>query len=175
MSSIKETIVLIKGDLPHKSLKGILQSFLFNQGFRVLLNFRIGFFFYSSRFLLFRQIGLYYRNRLITKRNCDISYKAKIGKNLRLPHPLGIVIGDGVVVEDNVKIWQQVTLGSHGKRKQDTSYPTVKSGVKIFTGAKIFGAITIGENSIIGANAVVNKDVPSGSTAVGIPCKIILR
>lgn len=175
MSSIKETIYLIKEDLPHKTLKGIIQSYFFNQGFRVLLNYRIGYFFYSSRYIFFRQIGLFYRARLITKRNCDISYNAKIGKNLRLPHPIGIVIGDGVIIEDNVKIWQQVTLGSHGKSHLGTSYPTVKNGVKIFTGAKVFGDITIGENSIIGANAVVNKNIPTGSTAVGIPCKIILK
>ncbi len=63
----------------------------------------------------------------------------------------------------------------YSKRKQDTLYTSIKSGVKIFTGAKIFGAITIGENSIIGANIVVNKDVPKESTAIGIPGKIILK
>jgi len=110
---------------------------------------------------------------MIVKRNCDISYNATIGKNLRLPHPIGIVIGDGVIIKDNVMVFQQVTFGSHGKKNQSLSYPIVENNVKIFAGAKIIGGITIGENAIIGANAVVNIDVPANTKAVGIPCRII--
>ncbi|WP_196934303.1 serine O-acetyltransferase [Sphingobacterium hungaricum] len=113
-----------------------------------------------------------YKYRLITKRGCDISYDCSIGKGLRLPHPLGIVIGQGVVIEDDVMIFQQVTFGSHGKKGKDLEYPTVKRGVKIFAGAKIIGGVVIGEGSVIGANSLINIDVPSGSTAYGTPCKI---
>jgi len=90
-----------------------------------------------------------------------------------MPHPIGVIIGDGVVIKDNVMIFQQVTLGSHGKRTEEMRYPVIESGVKIYAGAKIIGGVTIGENAIIGANSVVNVDVPAGATAVGIPCKIM--
>ena len=92
---------------------------------------------------------------------------------MKLPHPIGIVIGDGVVVKDDVMIFQHVTLGSHGKNKKEMQYPTVESGVIIYPGVKIIGGVTIGENAIIGANSVVNIDVPANSTAVGVPCKIL--
>jgi len=175
MITLKETVTAIKNDLAYKTIPGFVKSYLYNAGFRVLLNHRIGKYLYHSRFILFRQIANYYKMRLITKRNCDISYKCKIGKNVRLPHPLGIVIGDNVVISDNVKIWQQVTFGSHGKKGEEMSYPVIEKNVKIFAGAKLFGNINIGENSVVGANAVVNISVPSNSVAVGIPCKIIQK
>ncbi|WPV00220.1 hypothetical protein SNE26_00395 [Mucilaginibacter sp. cycad4] len=169
MITLKETISAIKNDLPSKSFKSAVQSYFYNTGFRVLLNHRIGKYLYHSKFILFRQIANYYKVRLITKRNCDISYKSFIGKNVRFPHPIGIVIGDGVVIKDNVKIWQQVTFGSHGKNNETMSYPTVEENVKVFAGAKIFGNITIGSNAIIAANAVVNKSVLPNDTVAGIP------
>src|SRR5690606_21783924 len=143
--------------------------------FRVLLNHRLGKYFYFKRGKIYSLIAKRYKYVLISKRGCDISYNATIGKNLKLPHPTGIVIGDGVRIGDNVKIWHQVTLGSHGKPNQPLAYPIVENGVKIYPGAKVIGSVTVGENAVIGANAVVNIDVPKGATAVGIPCKIILR
>ncbi|ERM80694.1 hypothetical protein P872_21560 [Rhodonellum psychrophilum GCM71 = DSM 17998] len=88
---------------------------------------------------------------------------------------MGIVIGDKVIIKDNVMIFQQVTFGSHGKKGLIKNYPTIEDGVKIYAGAKIIGGITIGKNAIIGANAVVNIDVPADCVAVGIPCKIIQK
>ncbi len=104
----------------------------------------------------------------------DIHPAATIGKRVFIDHGVGVVIGETAVIEDDVLIYQQVTLGgvslTHGKR-----HPTIKKGVVIGAGAKILGNITIGENSKIGANSVVIKDVPSDSTAVGIPARVIIR
>jgi serine O-acetyltransferase len=152
-----------------------VKYFMYSPKFRLMLNYRLGKRFYRSKLFIVRQLGLYLRTKMIVKRHCDFSYNAQIGLNLKLPHPLGIVIGDGVVIRDSVKIFQQVTLGSHGKSGEELKYPVIESGVKIFAGAKIIGGITIGENAIIGANAVVNIDVPPNSTAVGIPCKIVSK
>lgn len=94
----------------------------------------------------------------------------------RFPHPMAIVIGEGVRLGEGVTIYQGVTLG--GARKGDWqagNYPVVESGVTIFAGAVIIGPVTIGRNSTIGANAVVNADVPEGCTAVGIPARVIRR
>lgn len=175
MTSIKRLLIDIKNDFPdgNSNLRLFLVYYFYSPRFRVLLNHRIGKYLSKSKFFLLRQISNYFKSRLITNRNCDISYNAILGKNLKLPHPIGIVIGYGVTIKDNVMIFQQVTLGSHGRKGKDMQYPTIESGVKIYAGAKIFGGVTIGENAIIGANAVVNIDVPANATAVGIPCKII--
>lgn len=102
--------------------------------------------------------------------NCDISPTAKIGKNLSIAHPSGIVIGAGAVIGNNVKLFQQVTLGSHGKTNK--AYPVIEDDVVIYAGAKVIGGILIGRGSVIGANAVVIKNIPSMSIAVGVPAVI---
>ncbi|MBW7452540.1 hypothetical protein K0U00_00605 [Paenibacillus sepulcri] len=105
--------------------------------------------------------------------HCHISERSKIGRNLKMPHPTGVVIGEDVMIGDNVTIFQQVTLGSHGKPGLSRSYPIIEDHVTIYAGAKIIGNVTIGRNAVIGANAVVTKDVPPNAVAVGVPAKII--
>ncbi len=175
MSTLKGTLRDIRNDFPKGkfNLRLFIVYYFYSPRFRVLLNHRLGKYFSESKNIFIRQIGNYYKSRLVTKRNCDISYKAIIGKNLKMPHPIGIVIGDGVIIKDNVMVFQQVTFGSHGRENEEMKYPVIESGVKIYSGAKIIGGITIGENAVIGANSVVNVDVPANATAVGIPCKII--
>jgi len=107
--------------------------------------------------------------------SCDISYHSRIGKKVIFGHPIGIVIGYDSVIEDNVRIWQNVTLGSHGKDGYEKSYPIVKSGTKIYAGAILIGGITIGENSVIAANAVVTESFPPNSIIGGIPAKLIKK
>jgi len=102
----------------------------------------------------------------------DIHPAAKLGQRVFIDHGIGVVIGETAVVEDDVVIYQGVTLGGvsliQGKR-----HPTVRKGVVIGAGAKILGNITIGENAKIGANSVVVKPVPACSTAIGIPAHVI--
>ncbi len=175
MGSFKFLLLDIKNDIPigKVNLRSFLISYFYDNGFRVLLNHRLGKYFSKSRYFLLRQFANYYKTKLITKRNCDISNNAVIGKNLSLPHPIGIVIGNGVVIKDNVMIFQQVTLGSHGKKNGEMKYPVIESGVKIYSGAKVIGGVRIGQNATIGANTLVNIDIPENAVAVGIPCKIV--
>ncbi len=102
----------------------------------------------------------------------DIHPGARIGRRVFIDHGVGVVIGETAIIEDDVLIYQQVTLGgvstNPGKR-----HPTIQSGVVIGAGAKVLGNITIGKDSKIGANSVVIKDVPSCATAVGIPARIV--
>ncbi|WP_182004764.1 serine O-acetyltransferase [Priestia aryabhattai] len=100
---------------------------------------------------------------------CEFPAKCKIGKNIRLPHGgKGIIIEKSVVIGDNVTLFHQVTLGINKTNES----PIIGNGVFIGTGAKILGSVTVGDNSKIGANAVVIKDVPPNSTAVGIPASV---
>lgn len=177
MNSFSQTLSDIKGDLLGKnnSFKVFLVSYLYSPRFRLLLNYRLGKYFFKSNNSLIRQLGNYYKARMVVKRGCDISYNSIIGKNFKMPHPIGVVIGDGVVIKDNVMVFQQVTFGSHGKKGKKLEYPTIENGVKIYAGAKIIGGVTVGENAVIGTNTVVNINVPPNSIAVGIPCKILKK
>ena len=104
----------------------------------------------------------------------DIHPGAKIGRRVFIDHGIGVVIGETSVIEEDVLIYQQVTLGGVSLHK-GKRHPTIKKGVVIGAGAKVLGDITIGENSKIGANSVVVKDVPANSTAVGIPAKVVQK
>ena len=104
----------------------------------------------------------------------EIAVRCPIGKGLFFPHTQGTVIG-AWSIGDNVTIFQGVTLGAKELdfSYQESSRPTVGNGVTIGAGAKIIGGIFLGLNSRVGANAVVLKDVASGSLVVGIPAKVI--
>ena len=102
----------------------------------------------------------------------DLHPAAKIGKRVFIDHGTGVVIGETAIIEDDVVIYQGVTLGGvsldHGKR-----HPTIRKGAVIGAGAKVLGNIVIGEYAKIGANSVVVKEVPACSTAIGIPAHVI--
>ncbi len=102
----------------------------------------------------------------------EIHPGAQIGTGVFIDHGTGVVIGETAEIGDNVLIYQGVTLGGTGKDK-GKRHPTIKSNVMISSGAKVLGPITVGENSKIGANAVVLKDVPPNSTVVGIPGRVV--
>jgi len=104
----------------------------------------------------------------------DIHPAATIGRRVFIDHGVGIVIGETAVIEDDVLIYQQVTLGGVSLEK-GKRHPTIKSGTVIGAGAKILGNIIIGNNVKIGANSVVVKNVPDNSTAIGIPARIIAK
>ena len=101
----------------------------------------------------------------------EIHPGAKIGKRLFIDHGMGVVIGETSVIGDDVTLYQGVTLGGTGKEK-GKRHPNIGNNVVIGTGAKVLGNITVGDNSYIGANAVVLKDVPPNSTLVGVPGRI---
>lgn len=102
----------------------------------------------------------------------DIHPAARIGQRVFIDHGMGVVIGETSIIEEDVIIYQGVTLGGvsleHEKR-----HPTIRRGAVLGAGAKILGNIVIGEYAKIGANSVVVKEVPDCSTAIGIPAHVI--
>jgi serine O-acetyltransferase len=94
---------------------------------------------------------------------CDIG--CKLPASLILPHPYGIVIHTQAIVGDGAVILHQVTIGA---RNVDDRAPVIEDNVFIGAGAKVLGGVRVGRHSIIGANAVVTRDVPPGSTVIGI-------
>lgn len=111
-----------------------------------------------------------YFNKLQREYSMWISPKCKIGKNIHFMHLDGVTIGSGVIIGDNCTIYQQVTLG-----KEKEKFPIIGNNVTIYSGAKVIGNVKVGNNAIIGANAVVTKDVPDNCVAVGIPARIIKK
>lgn len=106
------------------------------------------------------------------KTGIEIHPGATIGKRLVIDHGMGVVIGETAEIGDDVLIYQGVTLGGTGK---DTGkrHPTIGNNVLIGSGAKILGPFKVGDNCRIASNAVVLKEVPSNSTAVGVPARIV--
>ena len=103
--------------------------------------------------------------------NAVVPYKTVIGKNCILAHGgSGIVIHEKSIIGNNVLICQQVTIGGSGI---GLSKPIIEDDVYIGAGAKILGPVIIGNNCVIGANAVVKKSIPPRCVAAGVPAKII--
>ena len=101
----------------------------------------------------------------------EIHPGAQIGSRLFIDHGMGVVIGETAIIGDDVLLYQGVTLGGTGLQK-GKRHPTVGNNVVVGAGAKVLGNIAIGDNSYIGANAVVIKDIPPNSTVVGVPGRV---
>jgi serine acetyltransferase len=138
----------------------------------VILIFRFGnFSYYRFSWPFFRQIliAIYRILDLLIVRlalGSEISGKIKCGKNLKIYHPFGIIINPKVTIGDNVTLRHQVTIGNDGI---DDQVPRIGSNIQIGAGAKIIGGIEVKSGSIIGANAVVNKNFPKPGLLVGVP------
>jgi len=168
---------IIKEDLsiPWRNDPAITSKFeLFTNypGVWAIINYRIANRLYKRGWRRFARVmmGL---TQIVT--NVDIHPAATIGKRVFLDHAFGVVIGETAVIEDDVLIYQGVTLGGVSLDRGVKRHPTVKKGAVIGGGAKILGNIEIGENARVGANSVVIKSVPANSTAVGIPARVITK
>lgn len=148
--------------------KSFLEVVLLYQGLHALVYFRIAHAFYKMR--------LFFLARLLSQlarfsTGIEIHPGAEIGKRFFIDHGMGVVIGETAIVGDDVLLYQGATLGGTGIVK-GKRHPTIGNNVVIGAGAKVLGAISIGDNSYIGANAVVIRDVPPNSTVVGVPGRI---
>lgn len=112
------------------------------------------------------QLSNYYFYRIVKRYGCYISPKAEIGKNLKLPHPTGVVIGEGVKIGTNCTIYQNVTLGRKSIEKAE--YPIIEDNVIIYCNSVIIGNVKIGKNSIIGCNTTILKSVEANSKCTGV-------
>ncbi|HKG24869.1 MAG TPA: serine O-acetyltransferase EpsC [Thermomicrobiales bacterium] len=102
----------------------------------------------------------------------EIHPGATIGRRLFIDHGMGVVIGETAVIGDDCTLYQGVTLGGTGKQR-GKRHPTLGDDVVVGVGAKILGAVTIGDGARIGGGAVVLRDVPPHTTAVGVPARAV--
>lgn len=104
----------------------------------------------------------------------EIHPGATIGRRCFIDHGMAVVIGETTEIGDDVTLYQGVTLGGTGK---DTGkrHPTIGNRVIISSGAKVLGPFKVGDDVKIGSGSIVLKEVPSGSTVVGIPGRVVKR
>ena len=105
----------------------------------------------------------------------EISPYSQVGRRVRMPHPTGIVVGFGTVIEDDVSLFQHVTLGARGRSSGQGGYPVIRRGATLYAGATVIGAVTVGEDAVVGAKALVLDNVPDGAVALGVPARVVVR
>jgi len=142
---------------------------LFFKGYQALQSQRIAHWLWERG----RQcLALFLQNQISQQFDVDIHPGAKIGKGIMVDHATGVVMGETVVMEDNVSLLHGVTLGGSGCAK-GLRHPLIRRGVLIGVGAKILGAIEIGEGAKIGAGSLVLESVAPHTTVAGVPAKVI--
>ncbi|WP_427340412.1 serine O-acetyltransferase [Caloranaerobacter sp. DY30410] len=153
------------------AVKSLLEVILCYPGLHAIIIYRIAHWFYKRKLFLIARL-LSHIGRFLT--GIEIHPGAKIGKGIFIDHGMGVVIGETAEIGDNVTIYQGATLGGTGKEK-GKRHPTIGNNVVISSGAKVLGPFKVGDNSKIGAGAVVLKEVPPNCTVVGIPGRIVVK
>ena len=164
---IREDIDAVRQRDP--AAKSDMEVLLLSSGVHAILAYRVAHKLYLSRH--------YFSARLISQvaraaTGIEIHPGATIGKGFFIDHGMGVVIGETTVIGDNCSIYQGVTLGGTGK-DVGKRHPTLGNNVMVGAGAKVLGPFTIGDNTKIAAGAVVLKEIPDDSTAVGVPARVV--
>ena len=157
----------------HQVFIGGIKKLFTNASFKVTFWFRIGSLLQQKKLFCYKPIywivKLIYRHYQY-KTGAQLYLGTKVGGGLMFPHYGCQIIHYSAELGEYVQIYQDVTIGSmRGKNV----IPKIGSKVVLFAGAKVIGGVTIGDNCVIGAGAVVTKDVPSGCVAAGVPAKIV--
>lgn len=141
-------------------------TIIFSSGFHLIFAYRL------SKYLL--KFGYFGKtlSKIVFKMysehfGCYISPLSHISGGLRLPHPVGIVIGEGSIIDSSVSIYQNCTIG---QKSANQGYPRLEKNVTLYSGCIVFGNISIGKNTLIGAGSIVNVTMPADSVCYGNPC-----
>lgn len=165
---VEDYAIVMKRD---PAAKNWLEVFFLYPGPQAIVLYRIAH--------LLHNVGVFFLPRFISHfarflTGIEIHPGARIGKGVFIDHGMGVVIGETAVVGDYCLLYQGVTLGGTGKER-GKRHPTLGRNVTVGSGAKILGNINIGRNARVGAVSVVLKDIPSNSTVVGIPGRIVAQ
>lgn len=166
---LKNDIALIKERDP--AARSTAEVLLLYSGLHAMFAYRIAHRLYESEH--------YFAARMISQiargaTGIEIHPGATIGSGLFIDHGMGVVIGETTEIGNNCTLYQGVTLGGTGK-DLGKRHPTLGDNVLVGAGARVLGPINVGNGAKIASGAVVLKDVPDNSTAVGIPAKIVRR
>jgi serine O-acetyltransferase len=167
--AVREDIRAVRDRDP--AAQGFAAPLLYFKGFHALQSYRV-----AHRLWLQgrRALAWLFQNRISEVFGTDIHPGAQIGKGIMFDHGTGLVIGETAVIEDNVSVMQEVTLGGTGKEAGDR-HPKVRRCVLIGAGAKILGNIEIGVGAKVAAGSVVLDPVPPHRTVAGVPARVVGR
>jgi serine O-acetyltransferase len=146
-----------------------IEPVLYYKGFHAIQTYRLAHWLIGKGR---KDFALYLQSRSSAAFQCDINPAAIIGRGIFLDHATGLVVGETAVIEDDVSILHDVTLGGTGKEHEDR-HPKIRHGVMIGAGAKILGNIEVGHCARIAAGSVVIKPVPHNTTVAGVPAKVV--
>ncbi len=148
---------------------GYSEPFLHFKGFHALQAYRVAHYLWENG----REgLACHIQNRMSEVFGVDIHPASKIGQGIFIDHATSVVIGETAVVEDDVSMLHEVTLGGTGKKTGDR-HPKVRRGVLIGAGAKILGNVVVGEGAKVAAGSVVLFDVPPHCTVAGVPAVVV--
>jgi serine O-acetyltransferase len=146
-----------------------LEPLLFFKGFMALSTYRVSHqLWHDGR----RWLARYLQSISSEVFSTDIHPAANIGCGILLDHATSFVVGETAIIEDDVSILHEVTLGGTGKATGNR-HPIIRSGVLIGAGAKILGRVEIGTQAKVGAGSVVLNDVPPHTTVAGVPAVVV--
>ncbi len=151
----------------------LLRYMITNSSFKMCLWFRLGTYLQHKNVKFLYNIVYWHYKNLMYLTGIQLPLGTTVGGGLQFKHFNGIVINDSAIIGDNVTIFNDVTIGINLQPDGSSKCPVIGDNVVICTGAKIIGGVTVGRNCIIGANAVVTKDIPENSVVAGIPAKIL--
>jgi serine O-acetyltransferase len=146
-----------------------LQPLLFFKGFMAISTYRVSHHLWTHGR---KELALYFQSLASEVFAVDIHPAARIGCGILLDHATSFVVGETAIIEDNVSILHEVTLGGSGKQT-GLRHPIVRSGVLLGAGAKILGRVEIGEGAKVGAGSVVLNDVAPHTTVAGVPAQVV--
>jgi serine O-acetyltransferase len=152
--------------------RGDLENALVYSGLHAIWSYRLAHRLWSKPALRGAARVLSQATRFLT--GIEIHPGATIGRRFFIDHGMGVVIGETTEIGDDVMVYHGVTLGGRTMQRVKR-HPTIGDRVTIGAGAKVLGPVCIGDDSAIGANAVVTHDVPAESIATGIPAVVRLR
>ncbi len=144
---------------------------LYFKGFHALQAYRYAHWLWKAER---KALAVHVQNRVSEVFGVDIHPAAELGSGIFIDHATSVVMGETTVVEDNVSLLHEVTLGGTGKETGDR-HPKVRRGVLICAGAKVLGNVEVGEGAKVGSGSVVLSDVPPHSTVAGIPAEVVGR
>lgn len=156
---------------PFSRSKVMFESFMFKAGFQAAVLYRIAHWCHERGWTY----PAWYLCRLnLALTGADIEFNADIGPGMFISHPVGIVIGRGTRIGSHVTIFQGVTCGARSWRPEAiTRFPTIGDNCFLFAHATVLGPIHIGNECVIGAHALVTRDLPDRAVARGAPAVIV--
>ena len=147
----------------------VIEPVLYFKGFHAIETHRLAHWLWNrGRY----DFALYLQSRSSEVFQTDINPAARIGRGIFLDHATGLVVGATAIIEDNVSMLQDVTLGGTGKVRGDR-HPKIRQGVLIGAGAKVLGNIEVGQCARIAAGSVVLEAVPRNTTVAGVPARVV--